>query len=54
MIMLYLYFFQYFHAIRSQEVHWAILAVIISGMSVNGIQNISEQRSIIGKNNITS
>lgn len=30
-------------------VRWAILAVLISGMSVRGIHNLSEQRSILGK-----
>ncbi|KAJ4439354.1 hypothetical protein ANN_07476 [Periplaneta americana] len=37
----------YIRFIRTIEVHWAILAIIISGMSVRGIRNLSEQRNIL-------
>ncbi|XP_069702869.1 protein C-mannosyl-transferase DPY19L1 isoform X2 [Periplaneta americana] len=40
---------RYIRFIRTIEVHWAILAIIISGMSVRGIRNLSEQRNILGE-----
>jgi hypothetical protein len=40
---------QYFRFLQTDKVHWAILAVLISGMSVRGMRNISEQRSILGE-----
>ncbi|PSN53497.1 putative C-mannosyltransferase DPY19L1 [Blattella germanica] len=40
---------RYFRFLRTDEVHWALLAVIISGMSVRGIRNLSEQRNILGE-----
>ncbi|KAJ9600219.1 hypothetical protein L9F63_009479, partial [Diploptera punctata] len=40
---------RYFKFLRTDEVHWALLAVLISGMSVKGIHNLSEQRNILGE-----
>ncbi|XP_021942236.1 probable C-mannosyltransferase DPY19L1 isoform X2 [Zootermopsis nevadensis] len=40
---------RYFRFLRTDVVRWAILAVLISGMSVRGIHNLSEQRSILGE-----
>ncbi|KAG8229991.1 hypothetical protein J437_LFUL012267 [Ladona fulva] len=40
---------KYWSVIRNVEVHWALMAVLLSGMSAQGIKNIIEQRSIIGE-----
>ncbi|XP_059478844.1 probable C-mannosyltransferase DPY19L1 [Neocloeon triangulifer] len=40
---------KFFQVIKSQTVHWAIVAVVLSGMCVRGFQNISHQRSIMGE-----
>ncbi|XP_071454391.1 protein C-mannosyl-transferase DPY19L1 [Hetaerina americana] len=40
---------KYWPCIRNVEVHWALIAVLMSGMSAQGIKNIAEQRNIIGE-----
>lgn len=40
---------RYFRFLRTDEIHWALLAVLISGMSVKGIHNLIEQRNILGE-----
>ena len=37
--------------IKSQLMHWALVAVLISAMSVAGLNNLMLQRSIIGEYN---
>ncbi|XP_046389014.1 probable C-mannosyltransferase DPY19L1 [Ischnura elegans] len=40
---------KYWPCIRNVEVQWALIAVLMSGMSAQGIKNIVEQRNIIGE-----
>ncbi|CAB3363576.1 Hypothetical predicted protein [Cloeon dipterum] len=40
---------KFFSVIKSRAVHWAVIAVVLSGMCVRGMQNLSHQRSIMGE-----
>ncbi|XP_023717057.1 probable C-mannosyltransferase DPY19L1 isoform X2 [Cryptotermes secundus] len=40
---------RYFRFLQTDNVHRAILVLLISGMSVRGIRNLSEQRNILGE-----
>ncbi|XP_037804782.1 probable C-mannosyltransferase DPY19L1 [Penaeus monodon] len=40
---------KYWRVIKKKEIHLAILAILVSGMCVRGMKNITEQRSIVGE-----
>uniref|UniRef100_A0A1B6DRC2 C-mannosyltransferase DPY19L1 n=1 Tax=Clastoptera arizonana TaxID=38151 RepID=A0A1B6DRC2_9HEMI len=40
---------KYLSNLISNNVHWFLLALLVAGMSVKGIQNINQQRSILGE-----
>lgn len=40
---------KYMFFIKSRSVHWALIVALISGMSVSGLRNLKEQRSVIGE-----
>ena len=42
------HFFQYIPVIQPKAVHYSMLALLIAGMTVQGLANIKEQRNIIG------
>ena len=41
--------FQYIPVIQPKAVHYSMLALLVAGMTVQGLANIKDQRNIIGK-----
>ena len=35
--------------IKSRSVHWALVIALLAAMSVSGLKNLKEQRSVIGE-----
>ena len=42
-------FLQYIFFFKNRFVHWALVGIVISGMSISGWRNIMDQRSFIGE-----
>ncbi|XP_063219260.1 protein C-mannosyl-transferase DPY19L1 isoform X2 [Bacillus rossius redtenbacheri] len=38
-----------FWFLNRQEIHWTLIALLISGMSITGLKNLNEQHSIVGE-----